>query len=55
MLRHVQAIEAGFVRRFDERSALVKERRERALAVLDVIEQSDFHKSSMVPGCDDDG
>ena len=45
MLRHVQAIDAGLVGRLDEGQALVKERRERAVAVLDVIEQSDFHDS----------
>ena len=49
MLRHVQAVDAGLVGRPDEGQALVEERRERALAVLDVIEQSDLHFSSNRP------
>ena len=49
MLGDVQAIEAGLVRRLDEGQPLVEQRGERAFAVLDVIEQSDFHFSSNLP------
>ncbi len=49
MLGHVQAIDAGLVRRLDEGQPLVEQGGERPLAVLDVIEQSDFHFSSSLP------
>ena len=39
----MQAVDAGLVGRGGELQALVEERRERAVAPLDVIEQSDFH------------
>ena len=44
MLRHVQAIDAGVVGSFGEGETLVEQGRERTLAVLDVVEQSDFHQ-----------
>ena len=44
MLRHVQAIDAGLIGSLGEGEALVEQGRERALAVLDVVEKSDFHQ-----------
>ena len=49
MLGDMQAIEAGLVGGLDEVQPLVEQRRERPLAVLDVVEQSDFHFSSSLP------
>ena len=46
MLGHVQAVDAGLVGRGGELQALVEEGRERAIAPLHVIEQSDFHAVS---------
>ena len=42
----VQAIDAGGVGRFGEFQTLVEQRRERARAILDMIEQPDFHIAS---------
>src|SRR5262249_15602663 len=47
VLGDVQAVDAGLGGGLDEGEPLVEERRERACAVLDVIEKSDFHGSSM--------
>ena len=44
VLRHVQAVDAGLFRRPGEGKALVEQGRKRALAVLDVVEKSDFHQ-----------
>jgi len=44
MLRHVQAIDAGLVGGLGEGEALVEQGRERTLAMLDVVEKSDFHQ-----------
>ena len=49
VLGEMQAIEAGFVGGLDEFQPLVEQLRERPLAVLDVVEQSDFHFSSSFP------
>ena len=45
MLGQMQAIEAGLVGGLDEGQPLVEQLRERPLAVLDVVEQSNFHFS----------
>ena len=49
MLGHVQAIDAGLVGGLDEGEPLVEQGGERPLAVLDVVEQPDFHFSSNRP------
>jgi hypothetical protein len=41
----MQAVDAGVIGRAGEREPLVEQGGERAIAVLDVIEQSDFHMS----------
>ena len=46
MLGHVQAIDAGVVGGPREHEPFVEQGRERALAVLDVVEKSEFHGSS---------
>ena len=46
MLGEMQAVEAGLVAGLDKTQALVEQLGERALAMLDVIEQSDFHATS---------
>ena len=49
MLGEMQAIEAGLVGRLNEGQALVEQARKRAPAVLNMVEQSDFHFSSSLP------
>jgi hypothetical protein len=46
MFGEMQAVEAGLVAFLDEGKPLIKKLRGRAFAVLDVIEQSNFHFSS---------
>ena len=43
MFRHVEAINASLIGGLDESEPLVEQRRKRPLAVLDVVEKSDFH------------
>ena len=43
VLGQMQAVEARLVRRLDELQPLVEQLRERPVAVLDVVEQSNFH------------
>ena len=43
VLGQMQAVEAGLVGGLDEIESLVEQGGERALTVLDVVEQSDFH------------
>jgi ABC-2 type transport system ATP-binding protein len=51
VLGNVQAIHAGSVRRLGEFEALIEQQRERALAVLDMIEKSNLHGSpALLPG-----
>ena len=47
MLGKVQAIEAGRIGRCGELQAFVEQRRQRPRAILDVVEQSDFHGASL--------
>ena len=49
MLRHVQAIDAGRLGRDRELQPLVELRRERTIAALDMIEESDFHVCLVCP------
>ena len=49
MLGHVEAIDAGLVGGLDEGEPLDEQGGERPLAVLDVVEQPDFHFSSNRP------
>ena len=49
VLGDVQAVDAGVVGRRGEVEALVEQCRERALAVLDMVEKSNFH-GSQLPG-----
>src|SRR5499426_3797219 len=44
MLRHVQAIDAGFVGGLGEGETVVEQGGERTLPMLDVDEKSDFHQ-----------
>src|SRR5438093_1037694 len=46
MLGHVQAIDAGFVGGLGEGDPLVEQGRERTIAMLDVVENPDFHDAS---------
>src|SRR6516162_2824736 len=50
MLGHVQAIDAGLLGSLGEGEALVEQGGERTLAVLDVVEKSDFHQVLGGPG-----
>src|SRR5262245_59618159 len=50
MLRHVQAIDAGFVGGLGEGETLVEQGGERTLPMLDVVEKSDFHQVLGEPG-----
>jgi hypothetical protein len=45
VLGDVQAVDAGGVGRLGELEALVEQQRERALAVLDMVEKSNLHRS----------
>ena len=47
MLGEMQAVEARLVGGLDEGQPLVEQLRGRAVAVLDVVEQSNFHFSSI--------